>query len=270
MNDPLDHDKIEIQKQWDNDPCGAVTVQDQEPESLAFFRAIRKHRYEEYAPWFDRVMGFDNWHGKDVLEVGVGLGSDHYRFAVNGNRMTALDLSREHLRLAAKHLALEGLTTTQVYGDAEAMPFASDSFDVVYSFGVLHHTPNTEKSISEVHRVLRSGGTAIIGLYHRDSYFYWLWTLLLRGVVKGRLFSKGYRKLMSEIEYRSDPDSALPIVKIYSRAGTRRLLDDFDEVRLKVCHVHPGELQKRSPWVRKFLEKYFGWFGWYVVAFARK
>ena len=266
----MNQDKLEIQKQWDNDPCGAVTVQDQEPESLEFYQAIRLHRYKEYGPWFDRVMCFDDWRGKDVLEVGVGLGSDHFRFASNGNNMTALDLSREHLRHTVKHLTLEGLQTDANFGDAENMPFDDNRFDVVYSFGVLHHTPDTEKSIAEVHRVLKPGGTAIIGLYHRDSYFYWLMTLLFRGVLKRELFNKGYRRLMSEIEYRSDSDSAIPIVKVYSRSGVRRLLKDFSSVELKVCHIQPGRLLDRGPWVRPAMEKHLGWFGWYVVAFARK
>lgn len=263
-------DKLEIQKQWDTDPCGAVTVQGREPESLAFYQAIREHRYSEYGPWFDSVMRFDDWRGKDVLEVGVGLGSDHFRFARNGNNMTALDLSREHLRHTVKHLALEGLQTNPNYGDAENMPFEDNRFDVVYSFGVLHHTPDTEKAIAEVHRVLKPGGTAIIGLYHRDSYFYWLMTLLFRGVYKRGLFSKGYRRLMSEIEYRSDSDSAMPIVKVYSRSGVRRLFKDFTFVELKVCHVQPADMIDRAQWVRPALEKYLGWFGWYIVAFARK
>lgn len=266
----MNQDKLEIQKQWDNDPCGAVTVQDQEPESLDFYRAIRQHRYTEYGPWFDRVMGFADWRDKDVLEVGVGLGSDHFRFASNGNRMTALDLSREHLRHTVKHLGLEGLQTDANYGDAEKMPFDDNRFDVVYSFGVLHHTPDTEKSIAEVHRVLKPGGTAIIGLYHRDSYFYWLMTILFRGVVKGGLFRKGYRRLMSEIEYRTDTDSAMPIVKVYSRSSARSLFQNFSSVQLKVCHVHPGERQNHVQGLRPALEKYLGWFGWYVVVFARK
>ena len=76
--------------------------------------------------------------------------------------MTALDLSREHLKHTSRHLTLEGLSTAPVYGDAERMPFPDNSFDLVYSFGVLHHTPGTQKAIAEVLRVLRPGGTALI------------------------------------------------------------------------------------------------------------
>ncbi len=86
----------------------------------------------------------------------------------------------------------------------------------------------------------------------------------------GGLFSKGYRKLMSEVEYRADPGTAMPIVKVYSRAQTRHLFSRFSSVQLKVCHVYPGRFQKKAPWLRRFLEKYLGWFGWYIVAVATK
>jgi hypothetical protein len=88
--------------------------------------------------------------------------------------------------------------------------------------------------------------------------------------LKGKLFKKGYRKLMSEIEYRAESDSAMPIVKVYSRWQTHRLFSEFASVELKVCHVQPGIFQNGAPWVRGVLEKYFGWFGWYVIAFAKK
>lgn len=154
----LNPDKLEIQRQWDNDPCGANTVNNISRETLEYYRVIRRYRYEVYAPWMPDTMDLSGWHHKDILEIGVGLGSDHYMLAAGGNRMTALDLSREHLRQTKRHLNLEGLDTKAVYGDAENMPFENGSFDVVYSFGVLHHTPDTAAAFREVERVLRPGG----------------------------------------------------------------------------------------------------------------
>ena len=240
----LDKDKLEVQKQWDTDPCAANTVQDQVPESLEYYRAIRYHRYNEYGPWFDDVVKFEQWKDKDVLEIGVGLGSDHYRFASNNNRMTALDLSREHLRHTKKHLELEGLSTESVYGDAENIPFEDNKFDLVYSFGVLHHTPGTEQAIDEIYRVLKPGGQAIVGLYHRDSYFYWLRTMFVLGILQGKLWTKGKRRLLSEIEYRQDQLSAIPLVKVYSRKQTKKMFSRYSEVKLTVCHVDPGRIGK--------------------------
>ena len=274
QSEPLDLDKREVQKQWDNNPCGADTVQGYARESLEYYRAVRDYRYRQYAPWMDEVINFSQWQGKDLLEIGVGMGSDHFRFAKAGNRMTALDLSREHLRQTERHLSLEGLTTTAHYGDAEIMPFPDASFDVVYTFGVIHHTPNTEVAVNEIHRVLRPGGTAIVGLYHRDSWFFWVSTLLAQGVLKFGLIRKGWRKLLSEIEYRSKDNTAQPLVKVYSRKQSRDLFSDFSQVHLQTAHLEASHLSRFQLLVRGVsraeLERRFGRYGWYVVVKAVK
>ena len=271
----LDDAKQQTQKQWDGDPCGAVTVKGREPETLEFYRETRRYRYEVYGPWFEKMMRFGEWRGKKVLEIGVGIGSDHYSFASGGASMTALDLSREHLRHTQKHMALEGLSTDPHYGDAEASPFPDNTFDLVYSFGVLHHTPNTEKSIDEVFRVLKPGGTALIGLYHRDSFFFWLSVILFSGILRGRLVTKGYRKLVSEIEFRSPENTAVPLVKMYSRRQVRNLFKRFAELDLKTCHANNDQLTASLRWLLGGLseaefERRFNRFGWYLIARARK
>ena len=137
-------------------------------------------------------MAFRDWTDRDILEIGVGMGSDHFSFASRGNRMTALDLSRTHLRHTAAHMALEGLQRRPIYGDAESMPFDSASFDAVYAFGVLHHTPGTDVAIGEVRRVLRPGGTALLTFYHRDSLWF-LNFLIRRGILHGGFWREGWR-----------------------------------------------------------------------------
>ena len=270
----INFDKREVQKQWDTDPCGASTVRSEDSDSLAFYRAVRDHRYRVYGPWFDSTVRFDDQRNQDILEIGVGLGSDHLRFARNGNRMTALDLSREHLRHTRRHLALEGLSTDAVYGDAESIPFNDESFDTGYSFGVLHHTTNIESALSEIHRVLRPGGTAIIGGYHRHSWFFWIQTMLVNGVLEFGLARKGYRRLMSEIEYRKESSTANPLVKGYSRKQVRTLLQPFAGLVVRPCHVEPSHFYRlrflMQSLTRDHLERWFGWGGWYVIARAEK
>lgn len=277
----LHSDKIEIQRQWDRDPCAAESVRNVPRDTLEYYRAIRKHRYEVYAPWMPKAMAFSEWRGKRILEIGVGLGSDHYMLAKGGNRMTALDLSRVHLKLTKQHLELEGLDTDAVYGDAEDMPFEDDSYDMVYSFGVLHHTPDTAAAFREVYRVLRPGGVAVIGVYHKYSFYLLLNTLLVKGVLLCRLFRKGWRGLLSEIEYRSDSASAVPLVKVFSRWQVKQYFRSYADCRISVHHVElshfiPGNffsLLRRpasSPLVRRFLERFLGWGGWYLVVRAVK
>src|SRR4029077_12354949 len=207
-------DKSEAQLQWNTDPCGAVTAAAVKPESREWYASVRSHRYEQYAPWMLTVIPFTSARDRDVLEIGVGLGSDHVSFALSGARMHALDLSEEHLRHSRQHLAYHGLVTDGRLGDAERNPSPDASMDLISSFGVLHHTPGTAQAISEVLRVLRPGGTAIIGLYHRNSWFFLLSTALYRGVIRLGLFRRGWRRLLSEIEYRSAGNQANPLVKV--------------------------------------------------------
>lgn len=272
---PTMDDKAEIQKQWDRDPCGAVTADDADPESAGWYESVRRHRYEEYAPWMPAVMRFEEWKDRDVLEIGVGLGSDHLSFALGGSKMHALDLSAEHLRHTRKHLAVHGLQTEGVLGDAEANPFPEASFDLVYSFGVLHHTPDTAAAVREVLRVLRPGGAALIGLYHRDSWFFWLRTVLFRGVLRCRILTKGWRRLLSEIEYRSANNPAVPLVKVFSRASAAALFAGFEDVRMSVHHVEAGHFPPPLSWLlrplaRRTLERWLGFGGWYAIIRARK
>jgi SAM-dependent methyltransferase len=268
-------DKAEARKQWDTDPCGAVTAAAVAPETAEWYASVARHRYQDYAPWMPDAVHFADWAGRDVLEIGVGLGSDHLQFARGGARMHALDLSAEHLRHTQQHLAVHGLSTEARLGDAERNPWPDASMDLVYSFGVLHHTPGTEQALAEVLRVLRPGGTAIIGLYHRDSWFFWLSTMLASGVVKLGLVRKGWRRLLSEIEYRSADNAAVPLVKVYSRGQVRRLFGEFTHVRVRAHHVEAGNfppplshLLRGVPRAR--LEGALGFGGWYLMIRATK
>jgi SAM-dependent methyltransferase len=268
------NDKDETRKQWDTDPCGAVTAGTAPSESAAWYGSVRRHRYEDYAPWMPAVMRYGEWRDRDVLEIGTGLGSDHASFALGGARMSALDLSVEHLRHTQQHLAFLGCKTRAILGDAERSPLRSESFDLVYSFGVLHHTPGIERAINEAHRVLRPGGTALIAVYHRNSWFFWISTVLVNGTLKLGLLRKGWRRLLSEIEYRSAGNDALPLVRVYSRAQVRRLFRQFAALEVQTRGVDwshfwlPGLLLR--PIRRGWLERWLGRGGWYVVVRARK
>ena len=263
----------EAQKQWEANPCGASTVRDVAPETIEWFREARRVRYDEYAPWLRATTGIGEIRGKDVLEIGVGLGSDHFTLASGGNRMTALDLSREHLRLTQRHLSLEGLSTTAVHGDMEKMPFPDASFDVVYSFGVLHHTDHMEKAVAEIRRVLRPGGRAIIGVYHRDSVFFWLNTVAWSGIVKGGFLRDGWARTLARIEAGAG-DDYVPTVQVLTRSGLRRLFGQFRVASIRSAGVMPDDFLRLQVIARRIrratLERTLGWLGWYLVVVADK
>lgn len=162
--------KGRVRRFWDNQPCG-VRHGEAPPGTKGFYEAVEAHRYEAefHIP---AVAEFTQHRNERVLEIGGGLGTDGRQFARNGARYVDADLSGNSLSLARQGFLLERLTGGFTQTDAESLPFASETFDLVYSHGVLHHTPDTERAIGEVFRVLKRGGKAIIMLYARESLGY--------------------------------------------------------------------------------------------------
>jgi SAM-dependent methyltransferase len=260
--------KAEVVKQWNADPCGADRTNPF--GSREFFERVERERYREYAPWLPGVVGFDRYAGQRVLEVGFGLGTDLISFARGGAQCFGIDLTPAHIEAATRRFVLEGFPVRIVRGDAEFLPFEDESMDAVYSFGVLHHTPQTRKAVMEIHRVLRVGGHAVVALYHRDSAF-WIYTLLVRGILRGAFFRMGYRRTVSQIERREHSD-AVPLVKVYSRRGVRSLFSVFDDVGVQAKHFGHGNFGSSS--MKRILDRYENvlgnLFGWYLIVRARK
>lgn len=263
--------KAEAVKQWDADPCGANrSFEFGTPE---FFERVERERYVEYAPWMQTAIGFDRHSGKRVLEVGFGLGTDYVSFARGGARCFGIDLTPTHVDATRRRLREMRYPLRLTRGDAEALPFRDGSFDVVYSFGVLHHTPGIQAAIGEIYRVLRPGGEAIVGLYHRDSAIFWGYYFLVLGVLRGGFLREGYRSTLSRIECREHSD-AVPLVRVYSRGRVRRMFSDFGEVNVETHHFSfdqakgPGRIAKRFfAKLEPALERNFGW---YLVVRGRK
>jgi SAM-dependent methyltransferase len=162
--------KDRVRRFWDTQPCGVRHGQ-AEPGTREFYRRVEAHRYiqEFHIP---HVAEFTQHRNERVLEIGGGLGTDGRQFARHGARYIDADLSRNSLTLAREGFRLEGLRGAFTEADAEDLPFLSGSFDVVYSHGVLHHTPDTQRAVHEVHRLLKPGGKAIVMLYARESAGY--------------------------------------------------------------------------------------------------
>ena len=262
-NTKLAEDKLRAREQWSQDPCGASTAREHQLGTREFFDAIERHRYQEYAPWMPEVMGFDQFSGARLLEIGCGMGTDLLQFARSGARCTAIDLTPRSIEITRERFALYGYAGAFMISDGEVLPFQSESFDVVYSNGVLHHTPDTEGAIREVHRVLRKGGIAKVMLYHRDSLNYWVDVVLRRGVLHGD-FLRGQRtkEIMSRFVEYSEHD-ARPLVKVYSRKQARDLFAMFADVKLEVDQLTRQELRFLAPVVSdsafRFLRRRVGW-----------
>jgi glycosyltransferase involved in cell wall biosynthesis/ubiquinone/menaquinone biosynthesis C-methylase UbiE len=263
-----DRFKDEVQRQWDNDPAGSHYVERAAPHTLEWFLEAEAYRYGDYAPWMPRTMEFAAHAGEDVLEIGGGMGTDLAQFALNGARVTDLDLSAGHLELAKENFRLRGLEGTFVHHDAETLPFPDNRFDVVYSNGVLHHTPNTRAAVGEIRRVLRPGGQAIVMVYAENSLIYWRNLVWAIGLQEGRLSHASMGEIMSWAVERSDNAGARPLVKVYTRRRLAALFDGFTDVRIEQQQLIPGEVPRilaRVPrrWLARLL-------GWNLVIKARK
>ena len=133
-----------------------------------YFREIEERRYETHYHLAELFQSLAGSHGK-LLEVGCGIGVDSVQLAKCGFDVTAVDLTENALQVARENAARAGVTIDFRLGNAEGLDFPDETFDAVYSFGVLHHTPDIEAAVAEVHRVLKPGGIAYVMLYARDS-----------------------------------------------------------------------------------------------------
>jgi len=261
-------DKLEAVKQWTLDPCGAASAAGLEIGSREFYERIDHHRYEEHVPWMRTRLEFDRHAGERVLEVGFGLGTDLFQFASSGAIVSGIDLSPVHVRIARRRFELYGLNAHLLMGDAESLPFSDGSFDVVYTFGVLHHTSDARRAVREVHRVLRPKGHLILGVYHRYSAFFLCSVLLESYLLAGRFLQESFRRTLSRIEYRENSD-ACPLVRLYSRRTLRSLLHGFRRVEIECIHLDRGHFARFARFVsperlRRFAAN--GWLGWYLIA----
>ena len=265
-------DKLEARKQWNATPCGTGGYRDRlEYGSLEFFDAIRQSRYEVTDRWMKRTIDFGMARGKRLLEIGHGVGSDLLTFCEAGAEVYGIDITEEHHRLAKRNFELHGRPCVLKLGDAAAIPFTDEFFDVVYSHGVLHHTPDTVRCISEAYRVLKPGGLFILSLYHTFAAFHLLQKLLYEGVMQGKLRTLGYRGLMATVEQGADGVRIRPLVKTYRKSELRHMLADFSRVEFKVAHFKREHIPRLSRFLPARLEPVLEpYLGWYLIAVATK
>lgn len=167
--------KQDVHDYWNRESCGTEFGRGPK-HTHEYYDAIEEQRYR-VCPEVYGFAQFTRAHGKRVLEVGVGAATDFVQWARAGAHASGVDLTEEAVEHAKHRLALDGLEADVQVADCESLPFAPDSFDLVYSMGVIHHTPDTRKAFDEIVRVCRPGGRVKIMVYHRHSmvsYVLWL------------------------------------------------------------------------------------------------
>src|SRR5712692_1788170 len=256
--------KERVRAFWQTHPCG-TKFSDAEMGTREFFERVEAHRYAK--EWhIPEAANFAGACGLRVLEIGCGLGIDGAQFAKAGADYTGVDLTDAAVELARKHFELLGLRSNFRTADAENLDFVDDSFDLVYSHGVLHHTPDTALAVREIHRVLKPGGRASVMLYHRGSYNYRVGIRVLRRAGASLLKSEGGIKMVSRVtgepieslreharqlktrsngylssdEFlsQSTDGAGNPLARVYSRREARELFRDFRQVKLRTYFLN--------------------------------
>ena len=259
QNTTQNTDKQQVHDFWNAAACGENLYLQTTDRAGYVAQSAERYRLE---PFIVPFADFEAAKGKKVLEIGVGLGADHQRFAEAGAELYGIDLTERAVEHTRRRLALFGLSSELAVGDAECLDFPDESFDLIYSWGVLHHSPNTPKAIAEVYRVLkRGGGGAKVMIYHKWSMIgamLWLRYALLAG--------RPWRSLRSI--YAEHLES--PGTKAYSIAEARQLFAQFTDVKISTPLGHGDLLEsdvgQRHRGIALTLAKAF-WPRWFIRRF---
>lgn len=216
--------KRTMRKFWTFQPPGMrAGITQGAPGTRAFYEGVDRERYRD-EPYILPLLDAVTIPGGRVLDVGCGLGADLRQFSRRGMKAIGVDLSPNNARLSKLGFRVMGLDSgTALPADAENLPFRDGTFDLVYSYAVVHHTPNTEKAIGELHRVLRTGGRAAFMIYHKGAGYYWV--LLVHGLLRLKF---GRRALQEQLVKHYDRS---PHAQWYSMEDAAALLSRFDNVR---------------------------------------
>ncbi|HLE13330.1 MAG TPA: class I SAM-dependent methyltransferase [Anaerolineales bacterium] len=255
---PLQDAKLEAIRLYWNEHIHDLEIATQPIGSHSFFEELAEYRFDKLR-YLPKLVDFSAYRGKELLEVGCGVGIDLIRFARSGAHVTGIDLSQVAIDLARQYFGQEGLAADLRVMNGEVMLFEDDSFDVVYAHGVLQYTADTQKMVKELYRVLRPGGQAILMVYNRIS---WL---------------NAMSKVMSVGLEHEDA----PVLNKYSIGEFMRMLSPFSQVRILPerfpveTRLHHG--LKATLYNKVFVKGFHvlpkSWvrpLGWHLMAFASK
>lgn len=257
-----------VQDYWDARPCN-LRHSPSEVGTRQYFEEVEQRKYF-VEPHIPRFAEFARWEGKRVLELGCGIGTDTINFARAGATVTAVDLSMKSLELARRRAAVFGLADRIIFYQANVEELSSvipaQPYDLVYSFGVIHHTPHPERVMEQIRlHFVAPGSTVKVMLYHRRS-FKVAWVAVTES--GGRLW-----KLDEIVARHSEAQTGCPVTYTYDRHSVRDLFAGFKIQRIQVEHIFPYRVadyvlyryekvwyfRHLPPAVFRWLERHFGW-----------
>jgi ubiquinone/menaquinone biosynthesis C-methylase UbiE len=261
MSDKEDSPLIQkIEEYWDVRPCNIRHSQN-ELGSIEYFDEVERKRYfaEPHIPHF---ASFKSWNGKRVLEIGCGIGTDGVNFAKNGAEYYGIELSNNSLNVAKDRFNKLGLRGNFYHQNAEEdLSFLGDGkFDMIYSFGVIHHSPNPSLIINNAYNLLKKGGILKIMLYATNS-----WKKLL------------IDNNLSQYEAQSN----CPLAQTYTKEEVKELLNKFQGVEINQNHIFPYKIPEyiqgkyvKEDWFEQMPNELFAILkenlGWHLCITAKK
>lgn len=266
--------KEATKKVWGTNPAGWTHARDKQKGTKEFFDQVLKNRFTEECFWLPAVVSFESYANKKVLEIGCGAGYDAYMFCKNGAEYTGIDLVPENIVLTKKHLSFYGYSPLILEADAEKMGF-KEQFDLVYSFGVLHHIPNIEKALLNSYDALKPGGTAMFIVYYKYSIAYF--RVVAHWIVRGKFLKESLDHALSRVE--DVGSSERPLVRVYSKKEFTKLVQaaGFTVVSTKIRKLSREDFPafrglaysiKYIP--ETVLYRWATWWGWYLCVEAVK
>jgi 2-polyprenyl-3-methyl-5-hydroxy-6-metoxy-1,4-benzoquinol methylase len=271
----FDKTVADVQRYWDARPCN-IRHSTKPVGSKEYFDEVEARKYfvEPHIPAF---VDFGRWRGKRVLEVGCGIGTDSINFARAGAELTAVELSNESLGIAAQRAEVMGVADRIRFVQANAeeltATLSDGPYDLVYSFGVIHHTPRPDRALAEMRALTTAGGTLKLMVYHRLS---WKVLAIVAGEGKGRFWKTD--ELVAE---NSEAQTGCPVTFSYTRGEARELVEGsgFRVEDLHVDHVFPYRVRDYvlygyvvEPYFRWMPKRLFGAFerlaGWHLLVTA--
>src|SRR5579862_5913549 len=225
----------QVRDYWDRRPCN-IRHSTKPVGSREYFDEVEQRKYfiEPHIPGFAE---FPRWRNKRVLEIGCGIGTDTMNFVRNGATVTAVDLSEKSLEMARRRAEIFGVAdhVRFCHGSAEALPdiVPPEPYDLIYSFGVIHHTPHPERILEQLKNYVRPGSTVKIMVYHRRSWKV-LWILMTYGKFR-------FWKLTELVARYSEAETGCPVTYSYSKKELGSLMErsGFHVKQIQAEHIFP-------------------------------
>jgi len=265
-----------VREYWDNRPCN-IRHSPKPVGTREYFDEVETRKYF-VEPHILRFAEFERWRGKRVLEIGCGIGTDTMNFARNGASVTAVDLSEKSLEIARKRAQVNGLADRIrfFHGSAEQLDqvVRPEAFDLIYSFGVIHHTPHPDRVLEQIRNYVRPGSSMKVMVYNRYSWKVF-WILLTYGKCQ-------FWRLAELVARYSEAETGCPVTYSYSRRDLRDLMEKhgFHVKQIQTEHIFPYRIQDYVQYRYK-KEWYFRWlpeplfhalervFGWHLCVTAQ-